>query len=80
MYAKLYSSLKILLNTNLLFVSHGATTQNSHFCHGILLEPFHRIAFGAEKLSNKVELKVDSKHYGTIKDATLTMAKSCMTF
>ena len=41
----------------LLFVPHGSSPQNSHFCHGFFLESFHRISLWSQKFSNKVELK-----------------------
>ena len=69
----------MIIHTYLLLISHGTPAQNGHFCHGVLLKPLHRIAFGTKELSNKVELEeVDNKHYGAIKDATLIMAKSCI--
>ena len=47
----------MLTKNYLLFVPHGSSPQNSHFCHGFFLESFHRISLRSQKFSNKVELK-----------------------
>ena len=42
----------------LLFISHGSSPQDSHFCHGFFLKSLHGISLWSQKFSNKIELKI----------------------
>ena len=46
---------------DLLFVPHGASAQNRHLCHGVLLQSFQGVAFWSKQLSHEVKLERKKK-------------------
>ena len=55
------------LVANLLLVPHGASAQNRHLRHGVLLQSLQGVAFGPKQLPDEVKLERNK----TLHNATL---------
>ena len=55
------------LVANLLLVPHGASAQNRHLRHGVLLQSLQGVAFGPKQLPDEVKLEQNK----TLHNATL---------
>jgi hypothetical protein len=54
-------SLTLFADANLLLVPHGASAQNRHLRHGVLLKSLQGVAFGPKELPDEVKLEKRKK-------------------